>query len=112
MTTITDVQKVVAARLPGLLREHRVPAAAWGVLHDGQIVDGAAGLLSTTTGIEATPDSLFQIGSITKLWTATLVLQLVDEGKVDLEAPVRKYLPEFRLGDEAAAAVISVRQLL
>jgi CubicO group peptidase (beta-lactamase class C family) len=112
MTTITDIQKVVAARLPGLLREHQVPAAAWGILHDGQIVDGAAGLLSTTTGIEATPDSLFQIGSITKLWTATLVLQLADEGKVDLDAPVRKYLPEFRLGDEAAAAVITTRQLL
>jgi CubicO group peptidase (beta-lactamase class C family) len=112
MTTITEVRDILEARLPGLLRDHQVPAAAWGVLHDGQIVDGAAGLLSTTTGIEATPDSLFQIGSITKLWTSTLVLQLVDEGKVDLDVPVRTYLPEFRLGDEAAAAVITTRQLL
>jgi CubicO group peptidase (beta-lactamase class C family) len=112
MTTITDVRDTLEARLPGLLREHQVPAAAWGVLHDGQIVDGAAGLLSTTTGIEATPDSLFQIGSITKLWTSTLVLQLADEGKIDLDVPVRTYLPEFRLGDEAAAAVITTRQLL
>jgi CubicO group peptidase (beta-lactamase class C family) len=112
MTTITEVGDALKARLPGLLRDHRVPGAAWGVLHDGQIVDGAAGLLSTTTGVEATPDSLFQIGSITKLWTATLVLQLADEGKVDLDAPVRTYLPEFRLGDEAAAAVITTRQLL
>ncbi len=81
-------------------------------MHDGQIIDGAAGSLSTRTGIEATPDSLFQIGSITKLWTSTLVLQLVDEGKVDLDVPVRTYLPELRLGDEAAAAVITTRQLL
>ena len=112
MTTITEVRDILQARLPGLLRDHQVPAAAWGVLHDGQVVDGAAGLLSTATGVEATPDSLFQIGSITKLWTSTLVLQLVDEGKVDLDVPVRTYLPELRLGDEAAAAVITTRQLL
>jgi len=112
MTTITEVRDILQARLPGLLRDHQVPAAAWGVLHDGQVVDGAAGLLSTTTEVEATPDSLFQIGSITKLWTSTLVLQLVDEGKVDLDVPVRTYLPELRLGDEAAAAVITTRQLL
>ena len=112
MTTITEVRDILQERLPGLLRDHQVPAAAWGVLHDGQVVDGAAGLLSTATGVEATPDSLFQIGSITKLWTSTLVLQLVDEGKVDLDVPVRTYLPELRLGDEAAAAVITTRQLL
>ena len=60
----------------------------------------------------ATADSVFQIGSITKLWTSTLVMQLVDEGKVDLDATVRTYLPEFRIGDEDAAARITVRQLL
>jgi len=112
MTTITEVGDTLQARLPGLLRDHRVPGAAWGVLHDGQIVDGAAGLLSTATGVEATPDSLFQIGSITKLWTSTLVLQLVDEGKIDLDVPVRTYLPDFRIGDESAAAAITTRQLL
>jgi CubicO group peptidase (beta-lactamase class C family) len=112
MTTIADVEAALRDRIPELLTKYRVPGAAWGVLHDGQIVDGAAGLLSTTTGVEATPDSLFQIGSVTKLWTSTLVLQLVDEGKIDLDAPVRTYLPGFRLGDEAAAAAITVRQLL
>ncbi|MFY1690277.1 serine hydrolase domain-containing protein [Plantactinospora sp. WMMB782] len=112
MATVTEVQAILAARVPELLREHRIPGAAWAVLHDGQIVDGAAGLLSTGTGVEATPDSLFQIGSITKLWTSTLVLQLVDEGRVELDEPVRTYLPEFRIGDEAAAAVVTTRQLL
>ncbi|MDG4785069.1 serine hydrolase [Micromonospora sp. WMMD1102] len=112
MATVTEVQAILTARVPELLREHRIPGAAWAVLHDGQIVDGAAGLLNTGTGVEATPDSLFQIGSITKLWTSTLVLQLVDEGRVELDAPVRTYLPEFRIGDEAAAAVVTTRQLL
>jgi len=112
MTTLTEVRSVLEARLPQLLAEHRVPGAAWGILHDDQIVDGAAGLLNTATGVDATPDSLFQIGSITKLWTGTLVLQLVDEGRIDLDVPVRTYLPEFTLGDQDAAATITTRQLL
>ena len=44
-------------------------------------------------------DSLFQIGSITKVWTATVVMQLVDEGLLDLDAPIVEVLPELRLAD-------------
>lgn len=98
--------------LPALLAEHQVPGAAVAVLAGDQVTDHAAGVLSTSTGVAATVDSVFQIGSITKVWTATLVLQLVDEGRLDLDAPVRRYLPEFRLGDESAAATITVRHLL
>jgi CubicO group peptidase (beta-lactamase class C family) len=82
------------------------------VLAGGEVIDAAAGVLSTVTGVEATADSVFQIGSITKVWTTTLVMQLVDEGLVDLDAPVRRYLSDFGLADEAAAAAITVRQLL
>lgn len=89
-----------------------VPAAAVAVLVDGRIVDHATGVLSTATGVEATADAVFQIGSITKVWTATLVMQLVDDGLVDLDQPIRTYLPEFRVADDAAAAAITVRQLL
>lgn len=89
-----------------------VPAAAVAVVVDGEIIDHAVGVLSTATGVEATADSVFQIGSITKVWTATLVMQLVDEGLVELDAPIRTYLPEFRLGDDSATASITVRQLL
>jgi CubicO group peptidase (beta-lactamase class C family) len=99
-------------RLPVLAREHGVPGAALGVLADGEMADAATGLLSLATGVEATPDSVFQIGSTTKLWTASLVMQLVDDGLLDLDVPIRRYLPEFRLSDEAAAAFITTRQLL
>jgi CubicO group peptidase (beta-lactamase class C family) len=112
MTDLSDVRAWLDERLPLLLEKYDVPAAAWAVLREGEVVDGAAGVLNTATGVEATPDSVFQIGSITKLWTSSLVLQLVDEGRVDLDVPVRTYLPEFRIGDEAAAAQITVRQLL
>lgn len=102
----------LAGRLAVLSGKYGVPGAQVAVLADGEIVDAAVGVLSTATGVEATGDAVFHIGSITKVWTATLVLQLVDEGSVDLDAPVRRYLPEFRVRDEEAAAAITVRQLL
>lgn len=99
-------------RLPSLLEEYGVPAAAVAVGYGDQVVDAAAGLLSTTTGVTATTDAIFQVGSVTKVFTATLVQQLADEGLVDLDRPVRAYLPDLRLADDAAAARVTVRQLL
>jgi CubicO group peptidase (beta-lactamase class C family) len=112
MSDLHDVRAWLDERLPLLLQKYDVPGAAWAVSHGDQVVEGATGLLSTTTRVEATADSVFQIGSVTKLWTSTLVMQLVDEGDVLLDEPVRTYLPEFRIADEAAAARITVRQLL
>ncbi len=89
-----------------------VPAAAVAVVVGDEIVEHAVGLLSTATGVDATTDSVFQIGSITKVWTATLVMQLVDDGLVELDAPITQYLPELRLADATAAAAITVRHLL
>jgi CubicO group peptidase (beta-lactamase class C family) len=112
MTSLRDVSDWIGERLPKLIEQYDVPAAAVAVLADGEVVDHATGVLSMSTGVEATPESVFQIGSITKLWTSSLVLQLVDEGRVDLDSTVRTYLPEFRIGDESAASAITVRQLL
>ena len=112
MSTLPEVRTWLAEELPRLIAKYDVPAAAVAVLADGQVVDDAAGVLSTATGVDATPDSVFQIGSITKLWTSTLVMQLVDEGAVDLDAPIRTYLPDFKILDERAAQQITTRQLL
>jgi CubicO group peptidase (beta-lactamase class C family) len=112
MTPLSEVSDWVAENLPALLEQYGVPGAAVGILADGEVVDHAAGVLSMATGVETTPDSVFQVGSITKLCTSSLVMQLVDEGLVDLDATVRTYLPDFRIGDDSAAAVITVRQLL
>jgi len=102
----------ISEQLPAMLERHDVPAVGWAVLRGTEVVDGAAGVLHRGTGVEATSESVFQIGSITKLWTASLVMQLVDEGLVELDEPVRTYVPEFTIGDESAAQRITVRQLL
>src|SRR6187399_1892053 len=98
MSSLQDVKTWLAEQLPALIEKYDVPGAAVAVLAGGEVVDDAAGVLNKATGVEATADSLFQIGSVTKLWTSTLVMQLVDEGLVDIEEPVRTYLPEFRIG--------------
>ena len=102
----------IESELPALMARRRVPAAAVGVLQDGQVIDHAYGILNLATGVEATTDSLFQVGSITKLWTADLVMQLVDEGRVGLDDEIRRHLPGFAVADEEAAATITIRQLL
>jgi CubicO group peptidase (beta-lactamase class C family) len=99
-------------RLGELISRHQVPAAQVAVLAGGEVTTAAAGVLNLATGVEATADSLFQIGSITKLYTATLVMQLVDEGRVDLDAPVLTYLRDLKLADPVVAETVTLRHLL
>ena len=104
-------------RLTELASRHRVPGAALGILRvrpgrDDELVELASGVVNKDTGVETTPDSLFQIGSITKVWTATVVMQLVDEGLLDLDAPVTDVLPELRLADSDVAKQVTMRHLL
>jgi CubicO group peptidase (beta-lactamase class C family) len=94
-----------------LLEKHGVPGAQVAVLDNGEIHDEAAGVLSLHTQVETTTDSVFKIGSITKPWTATLVQQLVTEGALDLDQPVRHHLPGFQLKDQASDT-ITARHLL
>ena len=89
-----------------------VPGIAVGVLRDGQIEGEGYGLASLETGQKVTVDTLFQIGSNSKVFTTTLLMALVDDGKVDLDAPVTHYLPELRLGDARALAAMRVRHLV
>lgn len=112
MSKLPELAAWLETRLPALLAEHQVPGAAVAVYAGGEVLDHAAGVLNKATGVEADTDSLFQIGSITKVWTTTLAMQLVDDGVLDLDRPVREYLPEFVLGDADAAARITVRQLM
>jgi CubicO group peptidase (beta-lactamase class C family) len=112
MESHEEVAEFLKTELARRATARNVPAAAVAVVIDGEIVDHAVGVLSTATAVPATPESVFQIGSITKVWTATLVMQLVDDGLVELDEPIRTYLPEFRLSDDSASGAITVRQLL
>jgi dipeptidyl aminopeptidase/acylaminoacyl peptidase/CubicO group peptidase (beta-lactamase class C family) len=103
-------------RLAVLARRHGVPGAQLGILRIGEqadeLVQAAFGVLDIDTGTATTVDSVFQIGSITKVWTATVAMQLVDEGKLDLDAPVVDVLPELRLADTDVTKQVTLRHLL
>ncbi len=98
--------------LAELVQRHDVPGAQVAVLENGEIRDEAAGVLSLHTQVETTTDAVFKIGSITKIWTATLVRQLACEGALNLDRPVAGYLPGFRLSSPEATATITARHLL
>ncbi|MEV4289803.1 serine hydrolase domain-containing protein [Nonomuraea bangladeshensis] len=100
------------SRLAELIAAYEVPGSALACLHRGELTELAAGTLNAATGVEATPDSLFQIGSITKVWTATLLMLQAERGRLTLDTPVREVLPDFRVADEEVSAAVTVRHLL
>ncbi|WP_283136760.1 serine hydrolase domain-containing protein [Rhizohabitans arisaemae] len=100
------------ARFDELREAHHVPGATLAVLADGEVHELASGVLHRGTGVGATTDSLFQVGSITKIHTATLVMRLVDSGRLDLDARVIDVLPEFATADPQAGERITIRQML
>jgi len=100
-------------RLADLAREHGIVGASLAVLHrDEIVVEAAAGVTNLATGVEVSTETLFQIGSITKVWVATVVMALVDEGVLDLDAPVVSVLPELRLKTDELTAGVTIRHLL
>ncbi|NIJ39378.1 CubicO group peptidase (beta-lactamase class C family) [Sphingopyxis panaciterrae] len=80
---------------------------------DGErLHEAVGGLRNSVTGDPVTLDTLMHIGSITKVLNATLFMQLVDDGLIDLDDPVTKHLPELQLGDPEALAKITCRMLI
>jgi len=95
------------------IRRHGVPGAAVALASGRRIVaTAAAGVTNLDTRVPVTVDAVFQIGSITKVFTTTLVMQLVDDGLLALDEPIARYLPEFRIADAKAQRTITARHLL
>jgi CubicO group peptidase (beta-lactamase class C family) len=94
------------------LNDLGIPGMALGIVQDGQIVHLGGFGVADSSGRAVTAQTPFYIGSVTKSFTALAVMQLVEAGKLDLDAPVQDYLPWFELADKEASAKISVRNLL
>ena len=94
-----------------LAAEHHVVGVAVGILVDGEEHYAFHGVTSIDNPLPVDEHTYFQFGSTGKTYTATAMMRLVEQGKVDLNAPVRTYLPEFTLKDESVAANVTVLQL-
>ncbi len=108
MTLFPDLDDLVAQ----LQRQYHVPGVALGLLHGDTTYTAGYGVTNTEQPLPVDADTLFQIGSITKTLTGTVLMALVEQGRVALDAPVRTYLPALRLADAAVAAQVTVRHLL
>jgi CubicO group peptidase (beta-lactamase class C family) len=88
----------VDAVTPSLLREYAVPGAALALIQKGRVVwMQGYGFADVASGTRVTAETVFNVGSISKSPTAWAVMQLVDQGKVDLDRPVDSYLKRWHL---------------
>src|SRR4029078_840760 len=94
------------------MSRYHVPGIAIGILHDGDEDIAAYGVTNLEHPLPVDADTLFQIASITKTITATVVMRLVARVALDLDAPIRRYNPEFKLRDEDAAKRATLRHLV
>jgi CubicO group peptidase (beta-lactamase class C family) len=100
-----------ANKVRELAEELDVPGVSAGVLIDGEEHYGFAGVTSVENPLPVDENTIFQFGSTGKTLTATAMMRLVEQGKVDLDEPVRTYVPELRLKDEDVAEKVTVLQL-
>ena len=94
------------------MRSARIPGVSVAIVDGDRVVYLKGFGRADASGRPVTPQTPFLIGSVTKSMTSLAVLQLVDEHKVDLDAPVQRYIPWFRTADSSASARITVRHLL
>jgi CubicO group peptidase (beta-lactamase class C family) len=97
--------------LDELIASRDIPGICVGTFSDGEENYVTAGVRSAEDPVPVTADTLFRVASITKTVTACALMRLVADGKVDLDASVRTYLPDFRVADAAASAQVTVRDL-
>jgi CubicO group peptidase (beta-lactamase class C family) len=102
----------IDAYVEGQMRRLNMPGVSLAIVEGDKIVH-LRGFGRARPGGEApTPQTPFAVGSLTKSFTALAVMQLVEAGKIELDAPVQRYLPWFRVADPRASAQMTVRHLL
>ena len=94
------------------MRDVHIPGLALGIVHNDEVVHLRGFGEADQAGRAVTSQTPFILASASKSFTALAIMQLVESGRVDLNAPVRQYLPDFRVADEVASGQITVRHLL
>ena len=94
------------------MKEYGVPGVALGILQNGVPTVRGLGITNVEDPLPVTAHTVFPIASISKTFATTAMLRLIEQGKVDLHAPVQKYLPDFRVRDEAVSRDVTIWNLL
>jgi CubicO group peptidase (beta-lactamase class C family) len=104
--------KSICDRIPDAMKRHRVPGVAFGLAAEGREFSAGFGVTNVRHPLPVDDHTLFQIGSITKTYTATAIARLAQMGRLGLDEPVRRYLPDFRMRDSEVAERATVRHLM
>lgn len=107
-----DVRRRLRTVLSQAMDDYSVPGASVGITVGGEQQTLSRGITCSEFPLDVDDDTLFQIGSTTKTFTATALMMLVEEGSVELEAPVQRYLPSFKLRDADATRHATIRHLV
>jgi CubicO group peptidase (beta-lactamase class C family) len=102
----------IVALAEAKMKEHGVPGLALGIIDGGTITIRGLGVTNVEDPLPVTAHTVFPIASISKTFAATAMMRLVEQGKVDLRAPVRTYLPQFRVRDTVASRDATLWHLL
>jgi CubicO group peptidase (beta-lactamase class C family) len=102
----------LSALITQKMSEYSVPGVAFGIVKAGRATVRGFGVTNVDEPLPITPDTIFPVASISKTVTATAIMRLVEQGKLDLEAPVQRYLPGFRVQDERASREVAIWHLL
>jgi CubicO group peptidase (beta-lactamase class C family) len=102
----------IASLVTQKMTEYGVPGVAFGIVKNGQATVRGLGVTNLDNAQDVTPDTIFALASISKTVTATALMRLVEQGKIDLNAPVTQYLPTFKVQDEAATRNVKIWHLL
>lgn len=102
----------LAALVTQKMAEYGIPGVAFGMVRNGQVTVRGFGVTNIDDPQPITADTVFPLASISKTVTATAIMRLVEQGKIDLSAPVRTYLPEFKVQDEKTSREVAIWHLL
>lgn len=111
-SSLAITQKAVTAKTKTLTENYGVTSVQYALIDGGNIVlSGQTGMNDPAGNVPLTSDTMYGIGSTSKMFLTTAVMKLVDEGKVKLDDPVVGYIPEFKMKDNRYTQ-ITVRMLL
>lgn len=100
------------AKIDAGMNAYAIPGVAVAIWADGQEFVKGYGVTNVDHPLPVDGDTVFRIGSTTKTFTGTSMMRLVEQGKVDLDSPVRHYIHDFAVADETVGGTVTVRQLL
>ncbi len=110
--TAAEVDPALMDLVRSLMDEHSIPGLAIGLVTPDQDLTSGFGVTSVENPLPVDANTIFVAASITKTVVATAVMVLVNHRKLDLEVPIRTYLPDLRLADEDVAAKVTLRHLM